>query len=52
MNQNKSLRNFTCVCGTLPRVEVVKKRYTTDELALYIEMGSTEVRETLMIASC
>lgn len=52
MNQNKILRNFTCVYGTLPRVDVVKKRYTTGEIALYIEVGLDGPRVTLLVASC
>ena len=52
MNQRKTLINFTCVCGTLPFVEVVKKQYTTGDIALYIEMVINGRRETLMIASC
>lgn len=52
MSQGKTLINFTCVCGTLPFVEVVKKRYTTGDIALCIEMVINGRRETLMIASC
>ena len=52
MNKTKILLNFTCVCGTLPHVQVIKKQYTTGEIALYIEVGFDGPRETLMIASC
>jgi hypothetical protein len=52
MSNTKILRNFTCVCGTLPRVEVVKKRYTTGDIALYVEIECNGIRETLMVASC
>ncbi len=52
MSNRKILCNFTCVCGTLPFVEVVKLRYSTGDIALYIEAVFNGQRETLMIASC
>ncbi len=51
-NPRKVLRNFTCVLGRLPRVEVVKRQYTTGEIALYIEAEFHGSRETVMVASC
>lgn len=54
MSDSIIVRDFDCVCGRLPEVEVIKKRYPGGALALYVVLPMTEegIRETLLIASC
>jgi len=52
MCDSVTIQNFVCIMGILPEVEVVKKNYTSGEIALYVYSELDGCRETLLIASC
>lgn len=52
MNDSVTIQNFQCIMGVLPEVEVLKKTYTSGEVALYVYAEFDGCRETILIASC
>jgi hypothetical protein len=52
MNNSKFLPNFTCNCGVLRWVEVVKDYYPTGDLGLRLYVKAEGVRECLMVPTC
>ena len=52
MSDSVFIQNFDCLMGCLPEVEVVKKAYTSGEIALYVYSEFDGHPETLLIASC